>query len=779
MSRRRRNPLEITKTHLRQIGDGKAAMIVGMYPADFLRATTDGPEHMQEIIAEAQPLANYNRYATEGENIIPPLLRIRIEDPDYAYVESHEGRHRAAAVLTEEPGTLMPVAILLRSDSAAWKESVAPGQPWDAIYYAKLADLPGRVRGEHKGSQGIWRSRMRVLYERDPKGGKGPGGFRHVNLPLDVEAALLDAVRENPIPIELTPFTGSELRPTVAHTGKSFPEFIVFLWASTEGLLRVGGNTLFSDARAWQDEWQFSWVASATRFGVHPGRDWTLVGYLDAAATWAGDDGILEEMFVDARAEGYYHTDTGLEDEWDREERQDEMRADLGIGNRRIPFFVALSGTLPQLHGMKIGAYLYSRAMDEAVKEQGALISHGYGNRSEKASRVWHSGEHREGTLFTHGYRTRSVAPAADDPTYQMRHYTHTGEPRTKPVMGRRRRKVVKRPARKRKVKRNPSGPTSADLMRLEAEGFSTHWPSDLHSVVNASGLADFVRGHRERIEIAVGAPLDWDHPYGCGAYGCAFPIPSRPELVLKVTTDPQEGPITQAIMETGYDKTMRGLARIENVWRVPHLAYDDLVTPPELYVNEIYLVLRENIDPIADRYQQARGHDWDHISPVPEAHHALIVFSTEVRNLYDAQLNALQAPSPLYQQRLERTEVAVERALNMLKYDVSTRDIGRALNKLGAKGIYLADLHLGNLGFHLYEWVGGIAQALGLRQGLQHPWCVFDYGASPSLEAPSVPLMPGASDINQGEVEFLMSRQRMVRQNPALEDVRQRIKRL
>lgn len=837
----RHNPLHITKTHLRQIGDGKAAMIVAMRPEDFLHATTRDAAHMQQIIDEAQPMANYNRYAREGDNIIPPLLRIRITKSAIAgiyegapewrgEVEAHEGRHRAASVLKEEPGTLMPVAILIRTDEREWKETVTPGDPWSAIYYAKLEHLPESMRGEFEGRT-LYRWRMQPLYYRDPDGGKGPQGFAHVNLPLDV-ATMLREVRENPIPIELTPFTPDEVRTTVREKLDPFHIIDVSLWVSVEGLLRVGGNTLYSYAGDWQDnDWWL--VQRAMKEGQWPGHSFILVGYIETAAFDEEDDGIIQEMFYEARRQGYYqHDDADLEDDWDREDHLDDMKSDLGITRGRTAYFVAQSRVNPKLHGMKLGAYLYTKAMDEVVKRGGVLISTGYGDRSEKASRLWRSGERKGGTLREHGYHTRSVAPAEDDPTYQMRHYTHTGKPMRKKKAKRPRRRVPRKRA-KRKMRRNQEEPTTADIVRLEVEGITpTISPAAGEFNLYDQYLTDFIKGYRNRIEIAVGSRIEWDQVYGCGAYGCAFPVRHYPQLALKITSDSMEGPVTQAIMETGLDKTEPGLARIENIWRVPHLAYDDVVY--DLYVDEVYVILRENVDPIEQRYRRIAGDRWKTMSPIPEAHHALIVFSNEVQRLYQQQRNVLYYeglkrrveagdpeaiagvqrakkidpfftksipkkyldvidPTPTEAEvvqavtkdlnksraKLQKHYAAVEAGLRLMDHGHETWEMGRALSKLMEKGIYLHDLHIGNVAFHAYEWVGGEARPLKSPDSLREPWCVFDYGASSTFIEAMVKLMPGTRDIDAKEVEALMEIQRQVRQNPALEDIRQRIKRL
>lgn len=83
-------------------------------------------------------------------------------------------------------------------------------------------------------------------------------------------------------------------------------------------------------------------------------------------------------------------------------------------------------------------------------------------------------------------------------------------------------------------------------------------------------GVRMVVEEYTDRIERKTGVQVKWDEPYGCGSFGCVFPLADINERrVLKISTDPTEGPVVAAIMKTGLDKRLDGLARWFGVWRI------------------------------------------------------------------------------------------------------------------------------------------------------------------------------------------------------------------
>lgn len=78
---------------------------------------------------------------------------------------------------------------------------------------------------------------------------------------------------------------------------------------------------------------------------------------------------------------------------------------------------------------------------------------------------------------------------------------------------------------------------------------------------------------------------VDAEHDYyGCGHWGCAYPTMAR-GWVLKVTSDPIEGPIAWAIMQNEELRTHPGVVYILGVWR---LKGSDMVA-----------ILREAVTPV------------------------------------------------------------------------------------------------------------------------------------------------------------------------------------
>jgi hypothetical protein len=114
--RRRRTPLgELLLTeNLRRLAQQyfPAAGFIEMHPDDFLRLTTKDDEQARDIAAKAKSVATYNEWVRSGEIRVTPFLDV---DRSNGRVCGHEGRHRAAALRAEEPGTRMKVAIVLRN----------------------------------------------------------------------------------------------------------------------------------------------------------------------------------------------------------------------------------------------------------------------------------------------------------------------------------------------------------------------------------------------------------------------------------------------------------------------------------------------------------------------------------------------------------------------------------------------------------------------------------------------------------------------------------------
>ena len=142
--------LVVTEEQREQAEGLKAVGFVKMAPGDFLKLTTPTDTDVAEIAHEARSLDEYNSFARRGETIIPPFLDV---DRKSGKVCGHEGRHRAAALQRDEPGTPLDVAIVLREPGCSSKVyyeenwSTVPRQP---KRYLGADDVPDTLHAEFK-----------------------------------------------------------------------------------------------------------------------------------------------------------------------------------------------------------------------------------------------------------------------------------------------------------------------------------------------------------------------------------------------------------------------------------------------------------------------------------------------------------------------------------------------------------------------------------------------------------------------------------------------------
>lgn len=170
-----------TPTMIRHAKSSKAQVFVEMSPLSFLRLTTPDDDAIRSIIADAQPLWKYNRWSKIGDNpeykkfingdpearartagphdegsesiygdTIHPFLTIEVRQFQsgdlFGKVVSHEGRHRAAAVMLKR-GRRFPVALRLRPGV----DLEIPGVPAyeNLEYFMGKEFLPVVVRGQY------------------------------------------------------------------------------------------------------------------------------------------------------------------------------------------------------------------------------------------------------------------------------------------------------------------------------------------------------------------------------------------------------------------------------------------------------------------------------------------------------------------------------------------------------------------------------------------------------------------------------------------------------
>lgn len=134
--------LVVTSDQVLNARGNKAIGFLPIHPLDLLEVTTSSNAHLEEIATRLPDrkgkkltLADYNRFAEEGEANVPPFLRV---DMETGKVRSHEGRHRAGALYREDPDALMWVAIeVLENGYAVYYEE-------DPKTYIKTRYLDGR-----------------------------------------------------------------------------------------------------------------------------------------------------------------------------------------------------------------------------------------------------------------------------------------------------------------------------------------------------------------------------------------------------------------------------------------------------------------------------------------------------------------------------------------------------------------------------------------------------------------------------------------------------------
>jgi hypothetical protein len=157
------NPL-IFPAHMSEwMLDSKVSAVVTMDPEVFLNLTTNGSRHFDQIVRESQSLDEYNTYAAEGNTQIPPFLKIDIDSFDLSLgkIVSHEGRHRAAALM-QNGESVMPVAIILSQNFVPSRQRTVLDMPlrW-------VDEFTGRMFIASDFIKGILHSNVQEQYQKD------------------------------------------------------------------------------------------------------------------------------------------------------------------------------------------------------------------------------------------------------------------------------------------------------------------------------------------------------------------------------------------------------------------------------------------------------------------------------------------------------------------------------------------------------------------------------------------------------------------------------------
>lgn len=252
-----------------------------------------------------------------------------------------------------------------------------------------------------------------------------------------------------------------------------------------------------------------------------------------------------------------------------------------------------------------------------------------------------------------------------------------------------------------------------------------------------ASGLRKIVDMYGDRILAATGGWVDWSNPLGCGHFGCAWalanmdpgyndPGSGRPfqytGRVLKISVDPTEGPAVAAIMNTGLDKKLDGLARWEGVWRIPAWI------GTRAGRDTAWVIIREEVLPF-----KALGDIPLSFKSAPiQWNRYLEKYNESIRKFID-----LKTP-----ERKRDAKEKADKALKALMQFEETYYVAQAIDALALEGITLADIHNGNLAFRVNPTEEQPITEVTWYDGRQRPaLLIFDPGHSetPPTEVPNL----------------------------------------
>lgn len=221
-------------------------------------------------------------------------------------------------------------------------------------------------------------------------------------------------------------------------------------------------------------------------------------------------------------------------------------------------------------------------------------------------------------------------------------------------------------------------------------------------------GVRKVLKGYADRIQAVVEGRILWDQILGCGHYGCVFPIEGS-DKVLKITTDATEGPVVQAIINTGLDKELDGLVKYYDVQQIP--GYEGRGAR-----SSAYAILRQGIVPL-----DLPG--WEN----PRWMDALQAYNVAARRELELKREHMV--------RMAREQA--EQAITLLYRWNETYFVAEAIERLRGEGIILADVHFRNLG------VGPSSPVVRWQDGKQKPaLLIFDPGHSqaPQTEVKVLP---------------------------------------
>jgi hypothetical protein len=235
----------------------------------------------------------------------------------------------------------------------------------------------------------------------------------------------------------------------------------------------------------------------------------------------------------------------------------------------------------------------------------------------------------------------------------------------------------------------------------------------------------------RDKIEKAIGMPLGT--MLGCGHWGCAFE--STAPWVVKLSIDPTEGPIWSKIAGLLRDEQwgLQGFPEIKSIHRIT----PDLVTPGGRK-KKVWAIVRENVEPVFKNYTAMEF--WGKkgrmsvlaTSPFTNARLGLSAplqpgaLQDEYERLrrtgrdfdFGRAMGGLneyrrlsrewhELHSPRYSRHasrksLEDLEYRINRVVETMFNGPACAPLGESLNMLASHGVYLRDVHMLNIGWHV-----------------------------------------------------------------------------
>jgi hypothetical protein len=220
-------------------------------------------------------------------------------------------------------------------------------------------------------------------------------------------------------------------------------------------------------------------------------------------------------------------------------------------------------------------------------------------------------------------------------------------------------------------------------------------------------GVRRVIKGYADRIQAQIDGRILWDKILGCGHYGCVVPIEGT-DRVLKVTTDKTEGPVVQAILNTGLDKSLQGLVSWHEVWQIP--GYEGRGAR-----SAAYAIVRDAIEPLDEAIVHFGGGWMNELHAYNES--ARRMLTVKRPHLVDIA-----------------SDIARESVQKLFHWE-ETYFVAEAIEALRADGILLADVHYRNLGF------GNKSEMVTWADGKRRPsLLIFDPGHS---QAPPIEVKP------------------------------------